>query len=375
MKYSQQLLDALHERLPPTGQYDIASFKNAACALYDLFPDNWADIAKLLEAAELNVPGSLQAQSCTKAHLRSIVSSLAKQTGMDATTATGVTMAWMDALGVSSPATGSANDLARQLEHQGKRRSRLASMRQQFSLWRQRLCVPARTRVVAIIAIAVATAPLIACAGYCFREEIRVYCIGAMLLLTLYTIGKILQFVTAWPYRKLAEGVHQLKCAADWVPGWIYVVMLAALAWADWQAVLPYGMRDAMRGVIENTSQMSSPDPLPKASVTRSSPLPTNHSSHSHTSYMMTGVAPRAELTECTVSSTSPQLAMLPIVDVMMVGLVLVYVAQCCWLFGKWWVVKLSEGVLQIGWALDAIPGWVYVVLLATLVIAACLSG
>lgn len=67
---------------------------------------------------------------------------------------------------------------------------------------------------------------------------------GGFLLVVLWAIKEFFAWLFAWPIRKFSEGVRQIKLALDWTPGWVYLVLFAALAVSDWCGVLPYGVRD-----------------------------------------------------------------------------------------------------------------------------------
>jgi hypothetical protein len=63
-------------------------------------------------------------------------------------------------------------------------------------------------------------------------------------LLLLWLLERFWQTVR-WIAAKLFEGFVQIGRGLDWMPGWMYIMVLVVLVISDWFGVLPYGVRDA----------------------------------------------------------------------------------------------------------------------------------
>jgi hypothetical protein len=77
-------------------------------------------------------------------------------------------------------------------------------------------------------------------------------------------VWRLFLFLFSWPIRKTMEGLKQIQSALDWTPGWVYLVLIAALGVADWFGALPFGTRDVRAWMNVPSANSSAPaGPVP----------------------------------------------------------------------------------------------------------------
>jgi hypothetical protein len=81
--------------------------------------------------------------------------------------------------------------------------------------------------------------------------------LGLIVLAYAWAVKELLCAVFSWPARKFLEGLAQIKRALDFIPGWIYILVIATLATSDWLGALPYGIRNLSMLLSEQSEQKS----------------------------------------------------------------------------------------------------------------------
>ncbi len=86
-----------------------------------------------------------------------------------------------------------------------------------------------------------------------------------VVLAALFGATHLLVSLLMWAGRKLDEGQRQIKRGLDWIPGWVYIVVVAGLGVSDWLGVLPYGLRDVEAWI--NAPAANGAAPVPSATT------------------------------------------------------------------------------------------------------------